>query len=165
MTDRGREPTAREPLRELVDKDRIGGVITALFVGTDSRDWESVRRCFASSVHFDMTSLAGGDPVVLPPDAIVAGWEAGLAPIEAIHHQTGNLSVRCTEREADASCYGIAYHHRRTRSGKNTRAFVGSYDFHLRREAGEWKIDLFRFRLKFIDGNPDLDKEPTAPTA
>jgi hypothetical protein len=37
--------------------------------------------------------------------------------------------------------------------------FVGSYDFHLVREA-TWKIDLFRFNCKFVDGNLELEKEP-----
>ena len=33
-------------------------------------------------------------------------------------------------------------------------------DFHLVR-GEQWKIDLLRFNLKFIDGNLDLDKEPS----
>jgi hypothetical protein len=62
---------------------------------------------------------------------------------------------------AIAFCYGIALHYRKTKSGKNTRTFVGSYDFTLHREAGElWRIDAFKFNLKFIDGNVALEKEP-----
>jgi hypothetical protein len=30
-------------------------------------------------------------------------------------------------------------------------------DFHLVKEADRWLIDGFRFRLKFLDGNPDLE--------
>ncbi len=56
--------------------------------------------------------------------------------------------------------YGIVLRHRvplpfRPRSGRNVRAFVGSYDFHLVLE-GQWKISLIRFNLKFIDGNATL---------
>jgi hypothetical protein len=39
--------------------------------------------------------------------------------------------------------------------------FVGGYDFHLLQD-GEWRIDLFRFNLKFIDGNVELEREPSA---
>lgn len=53
----------------------------------------------------------------------------------SVHHQVGNLSIRCGEREATASRYGIAYHYRPTKSGRNTRVFV--------------------------DGNRELEKEPT----
>jgi SnoaL-like protein len=149
-----------EALRALLERERVAAVINALFIATDRRDWKQVKACFAPSVLFDMTSLAGGQPAHLTPGEIAAGWETGLKPIEAIHHQTGNVSVWCKGHEATGSCYGIAYHFRRTRSGRNTRVFVGSYDFHLQRQGDSWKIDLFRFNLKFIDGNLELEKEP-----
>ena len=148
-----------EAVRGLIERAQVAAVINTLFVSTDRRDWKQVEPCFAPSVLFDMTSLAGGQPAHLTPGEITAGWETGLRPIEAIHHQTGNLSVEYSGDEATASCYGIAYHFRRTQSGRNTRVFVGSYDFHLRRQDDNWRIDLFRFNLKFIDGNLDLEKE------
>lgn len=148
-------------VRALIEQNRIAQVITTLFVATDARDWARVRDSFAAAVTFDMTSLAGGAPQRLSPDQIVSGWQAGLEPLEAVHHQTGNLAIACTGAEATASCYGIAYHYRRTSTGRNTRVFVGSYDFHLLLD-GQWRIDLFRFNLKFIDGNLELEKEPSA---
>ena len=33
---------------------------------------------------------------------------------------------------------------------------VGSYDFGLARISGEWKIDQFKFNLKYVDGNKEL---------
>jgi 3-phenylpropionate/cinnamic acid dioxygenase small subunit len=148
--------------RDLVEKERVAGVIHRLFAATDARDWAGVRGCFAESVLFDMTSVAGGEPETRSPEQITAAWESALAPMDAVHHQTGNMVIELTDAEAKATCYGIAYHYRETRFGRNTRVFVGSYDFHLRPEDGSWKIDLFRFRLKFIDGNLGLEKEPPA---
>jgi SnoaL-like protein len=145
--------------RRLVERGRIADVINTLFVATDARDWPRVRGCLATPVTFDMASAGAGPAAQKTPQEITAAWEAGLKPIESVHHQTGNLSIDCRETEATASCYGIAYHHRRTRSGRNTRVFVGSYDLHLRLHDGAWRIDLFRFNLKFIDGNVDLEKE------
>jgi SnoaL-like domain len=151
-----------DPLRELVEKDRIARVINRLFVATDARDWAAVQSCFMDPVLFDMTSLVGGDPARLTPAQITDGWKTGLAPIDAVHHQTGNLSIDCGESEADVSCYGIAYHYRRTRFSRNTRVFVGSYELHLVRPGADWGVDVFRFKLKFVDGNADLEKEPPA---
>jgi SnoaL-like domain len=151
-----------DPLRELLEKDRIAQVINTLFLATDARDWAGVQGCLAESVLFDMTSLAGGDPARLTPAQITDGWKAGLAHIDAVHHQTGNLLIECGESEAEASCYGIAYHYRRTRFGRNTRVFVGGYEMHLLRHAEAWRIDAFRFKLKFVDGNANLEKEPPA---
>lgn len=50
----------------------------------------------------------------------------------------------------------------RTYSGRNTRVFVGSYDFHLQLRDAGWRIDLFRFKVKFVDGNLELEKEASA---
>jgi hypothetical protein len=147
-----------DPLLLLLEKDRIIDTINQLFISTDKRDWPGVRRCFADSVLFDMTSLAGGKPTPMTPEQISAVWEQGLRPIESIHHQAGNYRVDIHGEQATAFCYGIALHYRRTRSGQNTRTFVGSYDFHLLRLEGRWRIDSFRFNLKFLDGNLELEQ-------
>lgn len=143
----------------MIERGRIADVIYTLIVATDKRDWTAVRACFTAEVDFDMTSLVGGTPQRLTPEAVASAWDTGLRPIEAVHHQAGNLMVEVGADEAAASCYGIAYHYRKTRSGKNTRLFVGSYDFHLRLLEGKWRIDLFRFNVKFVDGNLELEKE------
>ena len=148
---------------ELSARQGIVDTITRLFVSTDRRDWTSVQECLADSVEFDMTSLAGGAAARLRPSQITAAWQEGLAPIEAVHHQAGNFQVRLGADEASATCYAIAYHYRKVASGRNTRTFVGSYDFHLGLDSsGKWRIDLFRFNVAFVDGNLDLHSEASA---
>jgi hypothetical protein len=105
-----------------------------------------------------MTSLAGGRPSKLTGEQVAAAWEEGLRSIESIHHQAGNYRVDVQDEEATAFCYGIASHFRRNRTGRNSRVFVGSYDLHLIRVEDRWLIDSFRFNLKFLEGNPDLDR-------
>jgi hypothetical protein len=133
--------------------DAIVDVITDLFIRTDTRDWEGVKKLFAPEVAFDM-----GQPAKMTPQQIVDAWKTGLAPIEQIHHQAGNFKVNVRGDEADAFCYGIAFHYRKTTSGQNTRTFVGSYEFKLRRAGSDWKITAFKFNLKFIDGNVNLEE-------
>jgi hypothetical protein len=151
-------------LSTLVAKDQIATRIHQLFVATDARDWPRVRACFADTVRFDMTSLAGGEPVDLTPAQIAGAWAAGLEPMEHVHHQAGNLLIAVDGDEAIAFCYGIALHYRTTRSGDNVRRFVGGYDFRLRRGGGhpatDWVITSFRFDVKFVDGNRDLERSP-----
>ena len=137
---------------------RVQELITRLFVGTDRRDWAAVRRCFAPTVRFDMTSLAGGSPASLTPEQITSAWETGLAPIESVHHQAGNFLIDVRGDDATASCYGIALHYKKTASGRNVRTFVGSYDFALHYAGADWVITSFRFNLKFLDGNTELEK-------
>jgi hypothetical protein len=40
--------------------------------------------------------------------------------------------------------------------------FVGSYEFELENTAGKWRITSFRYNLKFIDGNRELEKPDEA---
>jgi hypothetical protein len=145
-------------MHDLHDRQAVEDACTDLFLLTDSRDWAGVEACFAPEVHFDMTSLSGGQPVTLSPQQIAAAWKQGLELLEAVHHQAGNFRITVRGGEADAFCYGIAYHYRQTASGRNTRVFVGSYEFHLRRDGERWAIDRFRFNAKFVEGNLELER-------
>ena len=129
-------------------------VINRLFIATDNRDWLTVEECFADHVSLDM----GEGASMKSAKDIVAGWTTGLAGVEAIHHQSGNFLVDVRDTEANAFCYGTAWHYRKTTSGRNTRVFVGSYDFHLT-QTDRWRIDAMTFHLKFIDGNPELESD------
>ena len=100
-------------LDALRDRESVIEVVNNLFVAVDNRDWEAARACFAERVLFDMSSAGGPAPSEVEAEQIVAGWEAGLAPIEAVHHQSGNFRVRVTVDEAECFCYGTAYHYRR----------------------------------------------------
>ncbi len=143
-------------LQALLDRTQIVETITRLFVATDNRDWPEVEACFADSVLFDMSSLGAGAPRSMKPAEITAGWDAGLKPLKAIHHQAGNHIVRVAATTAEAFCYAIATHYLPNKTGANTRTFVGSYDFGLVKRADRWLIDRFRFNLKYVDGNADL---------
>jgi hypothetical protein len=141
----------------LIDKNRIIETINQLFIATDNRDWMRVKHCFAPSVHFDMSSLGAGKAEQLTPDEIVSLWETGLGPLKAIHHQAGNHLVNIAGDKAKAFCYGIASHYLPNKTKINTRTFVGSYDFDLVRDEEHWRITGFRFNLKYLEGNPDLE--------
>ena len=148
----------QDQLLQLLEKDRIIDTINQLFIGTDNRDWPTVRACFADTVDVDMSSLAVGTSGQLTPQQIALAWEEGFRTLQAIHHQVGNYRVKVEGEQATAFCYGTASHYRPTRSGRNTRVFVGSYDLHLRRVEGRWQIDGFRFTLKYLDGNAKLEQ-------
>lgn len=141
----------------LLEKDAVIEVVTQLFINTDNRDWVKVKTCFADDVLFDMTSLAGGEPARMSSQAIVEAWDKGLKGLKAIHHQAGNFAVKIEKDEAEAFCYGIASHYLPNKTYQNTRTFVGSYDFHLTRKENRWRIDKFKFNLKYVEGNPNLE--------
>jgi len=137
-------------IRDLIEKQNVVDVVTRLFNSTDEKNWEAVKDVFTETVSFDMTSLAGGEPVNLTPQQIVDAWDDGLKDVRAIHHQTGNHVVTLDGDRAEVFCYGTATHYRPDEDKKVT-TFVGTYDFHLTELGGEWKIDLFRFNSKYTD--------------
>ena len=153
-----REATAiSQELDDLIQRTRIIERINRLFIATDNRDWEQVRQCFADRVLFDMSSMGAGEAQSLSPDEIINMWETGLKPLKSVHHQAGNHLVSINGKDADAFCYGIASHYLPNESERNTRTFIGSYDFKLARVDNDWKITHFTFNLKFMDGNVDLE--------
>jgi hypothetical protein len=149
--------TMLDAVTGLLQRELVEAVIHELFLATDRKDWAAVERLFARQVRFDMSSAGGGPERTVTPDAIVAGWRTGLAAVEHVHHQTGNFVVHIDGDAARVFCYGIAYHYRSRRDGRNTRVFVGSYHFELGRLEDAWRIGAMRFNLKFIDGNHDLE--------
>jgi hypothetical protein len=138
---------------EAIDRGRVTDTVTRLFVNTDERNWQGVLECFASRVLFDMSSMTGVKPSRVNPKKIVDQWESGLRGLEAIHHQTGNMLVRVEGDEASAFCYATATHYFPNPTGNDTRTLVGTYDLHLARDEESWRIDAFRFNLKFTTGN------------
>ena len=143
----------------LFAKDKVAEVINNLFIFTDNRDWRNVEKCFAEKVHFDMTSMGAENTVLLTPRQITDMWDNGLKSIDAVHHQTGNLKIDVSDEKAIAFCYGTASHFKKTASGENTRTFVGSYNFHLTKNKDDWRIDSFKFNLKYADGNLNLETD------
>ncbi len=141
-----------------LEKDEIVETANKLFIYTDQRNWEGVKATFADEVLFDMTSMSGGSPVMLKSQQIVDMWDEGLKELKAIHHQVGNYLITARDGDADLFCYGIALHYLPNPTSENVRAFVGSYDLHLLKVDGIWKIDRFKFNLKFIEGNKELEK-------
>lgn len=137
-------------LEVLMARQEVIDVVTQLFVGTDNRDWDKVLNVLADEVHFDMTSLAGGEPAVLTSRQIVEAWDEGLKEVDKIHHQAGNYMVKVNGAEADVFCYGTATHYR-PQEEKKVTTFVGSYDFHLVKGSGGWRISSFRFNSKYVE--------------
>jgi hypothetical protein len=142
----------------LIERNHIIDRVNKLFIATDNRGWAAVKECFTDSVLFDMTSLAGSEPSILSSEDIVGTWDAGLKALKAVHHQSGNFLVEIDDKEANVFCYGIAAHYLPNKTNRNVRTFVGSYDMHLVQYGSDWKIDRFKYNLKYIDGNPDLEK-------
>jgi hypothetical protein len=139
----------REAIVELVNK---------LFIYTDSRQWNRLLKdVFKEKVLFDMSSLGGGPAKELTASAICDMWSSGFTGIDQVHHQAGNIIVDFTEEdEAEVFCYAIASHYKAAAAQGTTREYVGSYNLHASFTDLGWRLDGFKYNLKYITGNSEL---------
>lgn len=145
-------------LADLLNRQAIEDVVVRMFVATDERNWTALESCFTNPFVLDMTSMVGGEPTTMTPTQVAQAWAVGFKPLDHVHHQIGNLRVEINGDKALAKCYGVALHHRTKVQGLKTRIFIGTYELSLILLAGMWQIERLVFKLKFIDGNLELEK-------
>lgn len=140
-------------IRDMVRSASAERAVIELFVATDRRDWARVRRLMADTLEVDLSS-AGGPRGSIDADALVATWAAGLDGLDAVHHQVGNLRSTIHDDDAHVACHGIVFHYKADVGTRPVRTFVGTYDVGLRDSPRGWHVTTFRFRLRFLDGDP-----------
>lgn len=138
----------------LADKFAVIDTVTRMFVYCDRKSWDELTTVFADEVDFDGGFGVGRS--VRPAKDIVADWRSGLDPLDAVHHQSGNHLVDLDGDRARVHADSIAVHVNNAATNGITRTFVGSYDLALIRIDGAWRVWMFHYLLKVIDGNADL---------
>lgn len=141
------------------ERDAVVELVNKLFVYTDYRYCEKLaREVFSETILFDMSGQGPGQARTMTATEICDMWHKGFAGIDHVHHQAGNFIVNFNNEgvEADIFCYAIAVHYKNSANNGKTREFVGSYDLHARLTDLGWRLDSFRYNLKYISGNKDL---------
>ena len=141
------EFTVREQIIEIVHK---------LFIYTDNQEWKKLQKeVFSELVDFDMSSL-GGEISKKSSIDICNEWKQGFEGIDSINHLAGNHLVKISNNSAEVFIYATATHFKESAIKGKTREFVGSYNLHLVKNMKRWKIDKFKYNLKYMTGNLDL---------
>ncbi|MDN3921358.1 nuclear transport factor 2 family protein [Roseateles violae] len=141
-------------------RQEVEDLVVRMFVAVDERDWPRAEDCFTAPFLLDMTSMVGGEPLSIAPREVCQSWAEAFSKLDQVHHQLGNFRTRVDGDRATVQCYGTAYHYRAgIAAALKSRSFVGSYELDLQRQAaGGWRIVRLQFKLKFIDGNLELEK-------
>jgi len=140
-------------------REEIIEVTNKLFVYTDHRQWDKLlSEVFTNDVYFDMESLGAGPGKSMTGVEICNAWNEGFNGIDAIHHQAGNhiVKFRKEEIEAEVFCYAIALHYKSAATLGKTREFIGSYELGLVLTDEGWRMNSFKYNVKYINGNADL---------
>lgn len=145
-------------MRHFTEREQVVEVVNRLFYYTDFQEWDKlIIEVFASEVMMDMVSLGAEKAVNMTPQEICQSWEDGFKDLDAVHHQSGNNIVEINEdKKAHVKSYAIASHYKKNAQNGKERRFIGSYDFHLVKQSQGWRIDRFKFNLKYVEGNVEL---------
>jgi hypothetical protein len=140
-------------------------VVIDVFINTDCANWKMLQRCFADEVTLDLTSLTGGEPEKLTPEAIADKWSALMPGFDATHHQIGNVVATKSGSTAHVFCYCTSGHYMEHPEGNILTQF-GSYDFNLILGSdGCWKVSSMTFFFKYQTGNLKLTAAAAAKVA
>jgi fermentation-respiration switch protein FrsA (DUF1100 family)/ketosteroid isomerase-like protein len=139
-----------------MEQQNIINTVTAIFNGSDERNWDKVERSFANEVLLDYTSMAGGTPSKLSPHQITTAWKTILPGFQSTHHQVGNFTVDVKGNIATVRNHGLALHYLPNPTGNNVWVVVGTYDFTMTKSGDAWRVASMKFNLQKQDGNLSL---------
>ena len=83
-------------------------------------------------------------------------WQNGFKGIDAINHLSENYLIDLNKSQASVFAYATATHFKKSATQGTTREFVGTYNLHLVNGNNGWRIDEFKYNLKYVTGNIDF---------
>ena len=139
-------------------REQIIEVINKFFVYTDNQEWTKLQEeIFAANVELDMVSMGADKAELVSSRELCDRWEKAFEELDAIHHQSGNYIVNIIGEMAKVNAYAVATHYKELAQKGQTRKFTGSYDIHLSKRHGDWRIDKLKYNLKYSSGNMSLE--------
>lgn len=144
-------------MNQFSTREQITEVINRLFYYTDYQEWDKlIGEVFDKEVLLNMVSMGAENAALMTSQEICKMWEEGFKGLDAVHHQAGNYIVTADGKNAEVKAYAIASHYKKETTRGTLREFIGSYDFHLVKKENGWRIDKFKYNLKYSYGNLDL---------
>jgi hypothetical protein len=141
------------------DRDpRMTDVFTRMLHAVDSLDWGTFRALFTAEVALDYTSLWGGNPERMSPDALAASWQEVAAGYDATQHLTGPIAVtRADEQTATCVTTVRAYHHV-VQDGREPATWMvaGRYTVGLEHGADGWRISAITLSVSYEEGSREV---------
>jgi hypothetical protein len=138
-------------------REQIVEVVNKLFVYTDEQNWDKLRsEVFDDAVLVDMVSVGAEKAEIMTAQEICDMWKEGFKGLDAIHHQSGDYLITIEGNNAVVTAYAIASHYKKAAMQGNVRQFIGSYDLKLIKKENGWRLNQFKYNLKYMDGNLEL---------
>ncbi|WP_231974007.1 nuclear transport factor 2 family protein [Pseudonocardia sp. HH130630-07] len=141
-------------LRRLLDRAEIHDVQLRYALGTDSRDWELFRSCFADRVLVDFSEGFGRPAALLDADEWVAGTAPRMESFAATQHMITNVTITFDDEDhAGCLAHVQATHHLPTATGGSDQTVHGYYDNRFERTPDGWRMSAVRLVPRWMTGN------------
>ncbi len=125
------------------DAAAIATMVESVATLADRHDFDALEGLYAPEVRVDYTSLAGGEPEVVSPQALMARWAGVLPGFERTRHALSDVAVKVAGDLATATAQVVADHWR----GAGHWQVRGHYAYELVRDGGEWRIAAHAFAV------------------
>jgi hypothetical protein len=141
----------------MMEEYNIIEVVNKIGIYADNCDWEKVQTCFCEEVILDYSTMPDGGIMTMSPKEAIEFWQLQLIGFDKTKHYITNHQVRISDcgYEADtfSSLHAVQY-----LEGYESLHIYGTYNHHLRKTAGIWKIDHHKFNFEFMEGNTMLQE-------
>jgi hypothetical protein len=134
------------------DEARVRQTVLAVPTNADLRAFDAIAPLFAEQVVVDYTSLWGGTPDRMTPQALMTAWARVLPGFDATWHEIGEIEVRVTGAQASATTTVDARHW----LGEGFWRVTGRYEFTLSRLEGRWRITRMALTVTGEEGERAL---------
>lgn len=146
---------------ESPDIAAIKTLVESVAVLADSGNFEALEKLYADEIQVDYTSLAGGEPELKSPQALMAEWAGVLPGFDRTRHDISNIEVSVENARAVATADVVADHYV---SDLYWQA-VGDYRYEFVNAGDGWRIAAATFNLRGEKGTRDVFGTATANAA
>jgi SnoaL-like domain len=138
------------------DRQAINELTSRLALQLDARDWDALEQLFTDPVHWDRTSLFGGEAETQSPAELVGGLRYALGGLDATHHLITNLVITLDGDQASGSANMVGTHLLANSSGDPIWTVGGRHDYRYERTAAGWRIASVIFTVQWGTGNMNI---------
>lgn len=144
--------TAGPVFAQTADEAAVRTVVESVAVLADRGEFDALERLYAPEIRVDYTSLAGGEPEVKSPQALMTQWASVLPGFDRTRHEISNVEVRLNGSAAAATADVVADHWIGTLHWRVT----GTYDYGLVLDGRDWKIASHTLTVTGEEGARDV---------
>ena len=143
-------PAAGDP-----ETAQIITLVSSIPLAVDRAAYDLAKAAFAPVVTIDYTSLWGGEPATMTPDALMDAWRGIVPGFDATWHELGSVDVKISGTTATATAFVDGRHW----IGDEIWRPVGQYFWDVEHFEGRWRVTRMVFEMTQEIGDRALAAE------